>query len=193
MSSRVVVSSSNPHTPSFVARSQFPISRAREHKNNITPLHQVTLFPYANTHRRPSLEKATRSFRFRSIEFAKKRSLPFFLAVELLTQQKGIASLSQRNVIKRKIRKGIRVGCRVTLRRTSLRSFLDSRSITLPRRETRPGAKTSNISRGSGSGQIQGSITAPTTPRWTSRRDTLRSRERERRRREGIIETEGRR
>lgn len=163
MSSRVVVSSPNTSSSSPVSRTQFPISRAREHKNNVTPLHQVTLFPYANTHRRPSLEKATRSFRFRSIEFAKKRSLPFFLAVELLTQQKGVASLSQRNVLKRKIRKGRRVGCRVTLRRTSLRSFLDSLGRSLPRRETRPGAKASNSEGSSSRGQ--GSIVAPTTPR----------------------------
>jgi ribosomal protein L5 len=167
MSSRVVASQSNTSSSSHTSLTQLYISRAREQKNNVTPLHQVTLFPYANTHRRPSLEKATRSFRFRSIEFAKKRSLPFFLAVELLTQQKGIASLSQRNVLKRKIRKGRIVGCRVTLRRASLRSFLDSLGRTLPRRETRPGAKTTTTggssSRGSSPGQT--TIAAPTTPR----------------------------
>lgn len=110
-------------------------SRRKEHLQRTTPLHQRTRFPYATPQRRPRLTEGVLSFRFRSIAFQKKRSLPFFLALELLTHQKCIATLSSRNVLSRRIRKGRLVGCRVTLRQASLTSFLDTLSLALPRRE----------------------------------------------------------
>ena len=61
-------------------------------------LYQTTLFPHEHTHRFSSLESMTLSFRFRSIEFNKKRSLLFFLTLELLSNKKAIASLSSRNI-----------------------------------------------------------------------------------------------
>ncbi len=76
-----------------------PLVRLSEHFKTVVPLHQVTLFPYANPLRRPSLVKATVAFSFRSVDFQKKRALPFFIAIELLTQQKCIASLARRNVL----------------------------------------------------------------------------------------------
>lgn len=61
-------------------------------------LHQMTLFPYRNTFHQVKAFNLILSFRFRSIEFNKKRALPFFLAIELLTNRKCVASLSGRNV-----------------------------------------------------------------------------------------------
>lgn len=68
-----------------------------EHSRYNLSLYQTTIFPYEHTHRLSSVTKAVLSFRFRPIEFSKKRSLLFFLALELLTSQKAIASLSSRN------------------------------------------------------------------------------------------------
>ena len=61
-------------------------------------LHQITLFPHINRINQIKLSNLILSFRFRSIEFNKKRALPFFLARELLTNRKCVASLSNRNV-----------------------------------------------------------------------------------------------
>ena len=76
------------------------ISIVTEHKKYNQLLHQITLFPQANTRTLSSASISTIvvSFRFRSISFSKKRALPFFLAIELLTHRKCIASLSSRNV-----------------------------------------------------------------------------------------------
>ena len=74
-------------------------------------------------------------FSFRSIQFNKKRALPFFLAIELLTNQKSVASLSNRNIQAWKIRKGSLAGCKGTLRRNSLRGFIDTLSLAITRRE----------------------------------------------------------
>ena len=76
-----------------------PLVSVSEHLSSTAPLHQTTLFPYANSFRRPSLAKATVAFSFRSVDFQKKRALPFFIAIELLTQQKCVASLARRNVL----------------------------------------------------------------------------------------------
>ena len=113
----------------------FPLSTFFEHKQYNQNLHQRTLFPYVNSQSSGSLSRVIVSFRFRCIEFSKKKALPFFLARELLTYRKCVASLSHRNVQAWKIRKGRLVGCKVTLRREALRGFLDTLSLTFSRRE----------------------------------------------------------
>jgi ribosomal protein L5 len=76
-----------------------PLVRLAEHFKSVVPIHQATLFPYSNPLDRPSFTKATVAFSFRSVDFQKKRALPFFIAIELLTQQKCVASLARRNVL----------------------------------------------------------------------------------------------
>lgn len=77
---------------------QLYVSPFKEFRQYNQSLHQRTLFPYRNTHRQSEIERAVVSFRFRSIEFSKKRALPFFLAMELLTNRKCVASLSRQNI-----------------------------------------------------------------------------------------------
>lgn len=77
---------------------QLPVSTFKEYSLYNQSLHQRTIFPYRNTHRQSKIERAVVSFRFRSIEFSKKRALPFFLARELLTNRKCVASLSRQNI-----------------------------------------------------------------------------------------------
>ncbi len=116
-------------------RAELPISPRAEHLKYNQKLYGVSLFPYVNSSNKETISSIIVSFRFRSIEFSKKRALPFFLALELLTQRKCVATVSQRNVQVWKLRKGRLVGCKVTLRREGIYSFIDSLSISLPRRE----------------------------------------------------------
>ena len=112
-----------------------PISILSEQKKYNNSLYQRNLFPYINRNFKGQLYRRTVSFRFRSIEFNKKRALPFFLSIELLTNRKSIASLSTRNIQPWKIRKGRLVGCKVVLRKQALFSFLETLSLAFPRRE----------------------------------------------------------
>ncbi len=98
-------------------------------------LYKNLQFNQTNTHSAGDLKNVNVSFRFRSIEFNKKRSLPFFFVIELLTNHKCIASLSKRNVQSWKIRKGMLVGCKVVLNKKKVYSFFELLYITLPRRE----------------------------------------------------------
>lgn len=112
-----------------------PLLRFAEHERYNRRLHEITLFPYANVSQSSGMYRAVLNFSFRGIEFSKKRVLPFFLALELLTNQKCVVTQSSRNVLTWKLRKGMMVGCKVTLRGNSLHDFLDSLQLVLPRME----------------------------------------------------------
>jgi len=117
-------------------------NRLSEHRRYNASLHQVSLFPRTSAHRvaaaqeaNSAFKSATLSFRFGSINYAKGRVLPFFMALELIAGQKGVAILSRRAVPARKVRKGGLVGCRVTLRRRALVSVLEILGLALPQME----------------------------------------------------------
>lgn len=74
------------------------LSPVTEHKKYNQKLHQLTIFPKSNIITFSDISSIVVSFRFRSISFSKKRSLAFFLAIELLTHRKCVASLSSRNI-----------------------------------------------------------------------------------------------
>lgn len=69
-----------------------------EHYKYNIALYKTTIFPYEHTHRVSTMERRVLSFRFRPIEFNKKRSLLFFLALELITSKKAVAVLSSQNI-----------------------------------------------------------------------------------------------
>lgn len=69
-----------------------------EHNKYNVSLYQASIFPHEHAHRLSSMDSVVLSFRFRPIGFNKKRSLLFFLSIELLTGQKAIASISSRNI-----------------------------------------------------------------------------------------------
>ena len=114
---------------------QDTLFRFKEHTMYNESLHSISLFPYANTMMRSKIFRIILNFSFYNISFNKKKALPFFLALELLTNQKCIATLSSKNILSLRLRKGMLVGCKVTLRDNNLFDFIDSLSLTLPRQE----------------------------------------------------------
>jgi len=98
-------------------------------------LFAITIFFYHNIFYKANIKNLTINFSLKEIDFNKKKALPFFLVLELLTKQKCIATLSTRNLITWKLRKGMLVGCKVTLRKQKLNDFFDTLILTLPRME----------------------------------------------------------
>ncbi len=94
-----------------------------------------TMFPYLHLHTQVKFFKGTLNFSLKDVEFNKKKALVFFLALELLTNQKCVATLSSKNVLAWKLRKGALVGCKVTLRKRNLSEFLDNFALAFPRME----------------------------------------------------------
>ncbi len=111
------------------------LSRFSEYEKYNQLLYKNTQFNQVNTHTSGNITQVVVSFRFRSIDFNKKRSLPFFFVIELLTNRKCVASLSQRNVLSWKLRKGMLVGCKVTLSRDHFYSFFELLYLTFSRME----------------------------------------------------------
>lgn len=59
----------------------------------------TTIFPYLHLHSQVKFFKGTLNFSLKEVEFNKKKALAFFLALELLTNQKCVATLSSKNVL----------------------------------------------------------------------------------------------
>jgi ribosomal protein L5 len=62
-------------------------------------LYAVTLFPNGTFLAKSSISRVILNFSFRDIDFNKKRVLPFFFAMELLTGQKCVVTSSSKNIL----------------------------------------------------------------------------------------------
>jgi len=111
------------------------INKFQEDQEYQRDLLSITMFPSLNVMNKVKFFKGTLNFSLKEVGFNKKKALVFFLAIELLTNQKCIATLSSKNVLTWKLRKGALVGCKVTLRDKNLSEFFDTISIALPRME----------------------------------------------------------
>jgi len=69
-----------------------------EHSIYNKKLHHINKFPIVNKYKIGLIFSIILSFNFRGIAFNKKKALPFFLAIELISNQKCVASLSGRDV-----------------------------------------------------------------------------------------------
>ena len=109
--------------------------RFNEHQKFIQIINYITIFTCINIYKIANFYNLLLNFSLKNISFNKKKALSFFLAVEYLTNQKCIATLSSKNILEWKLRKGALVGCKVTLRKKNLFEFLDILVMSLPRME----------------------------------------------------------
>ncbi len=75
------------------------IPRFKEKTTYDQQLHALTIFPYSNVQRATNFFKLILNFSLKDVAFNKKKALPFFIAMELLTNQKCVATISSKNVI----------------------------------------------------------------------------------------------
>ena len=75
------------------------LERFKEYNIYNQNLYAITLFPYANVHKKLKSISLILNFSFFDINFNKKKVLPFFLAMELITNKKCIATLSSKNIL----------------------------------------------------------------------------------------------
>ncbi len=109
------------------------LNRFKENSIYNENLNAITIFPYSNVYKKVKFYKIILNFSFKSINFKKKKVLPFFLAMELLVNQKCIVTLSSKNVLVWKLRKKMLVGCKLTLRKEMIEDFFDNIVLALPR------------------------------------------------------------
>jgi large subunit ribosomal protein L5 len=88
--------------------------------------------------------KISLNFGFKNINFDKKKMIPFFMILELISNQKSYINFSKKNVLSIKIKKGTITGCKVTLRNKNLYNFLDVLLLSLPRYENFKGFSLQN-------------------------------------------------
>jgi large subunit ribosomal protein L5 len=95
----------------------------------------LSKFNVLNTITKKKCIKIVLNFGFKSIKFDKKQMILHFLILELLTNQKCVLTMSKKNLIVFKIKKGSITGCKVTLRNETLYNFLNTLLLALPRSE----------------------------------------------------------
>jgi ribosomal protein L5 len=77
---------------------QLVFQRFSEYNTYSQVIQLVSLFPYQNIMGKGAFFQAILNFSFKEIQFNKKRVLPFFLALELLTNQKCVATVSSKDI-----------------------------------------------------------------------------------------------
>lgn len=82
----------------------------------------INKFSYKNTKELPILKKIVLNFNCKSIEI--KQLSTCLLALELITNQKGLLIVSKKPHLSLKIRKGNPIGCKVTLKNSNMFFFL---------------------------------------------------------------------
>lgn len=75
------------------------INKFQEDQEYQRDLLNITMFPSMNIMNKLKFFKGTLNFSLKEVGFNKKKALVFFLAIELLTNQKCIATLSSKNVL----------------------------------------------------------------------------------------------
>ena len=78
----------------------FSLHRHLEYKNYNENLQSLSIFPQINTKTAPKIFKIILNFSFRDINFNKKKVLPFFFSLELLSNQKPLATVASNNILK---------------------------------------------------------------------------------------------
>jgi len=75
------------------------------------------------------------NFGFKEINFEKKEMIAYFFLLELLSNQKCVLTISRKNFLAFKIKKGAVTGCKVNIRKIFLNFFLNALFLALPRSE----------------------------------------------------------
>jgi hypothetical protein len=73
-----------------------PFDEDREYQRNLL---SSTIFPYLHLNTQVDYFNVVLNFSLKEVGFNKKKALIFFLAIELLTNQKCVATLSSKNVL----------------------------------------------------------------------------------------------
>ena len=92
----------------------------------------INKFYYTDLKKLPSLKQITLNFSCKTTEL--KTLATHLIALELISNQKGIVTISKHPNLLLKIRKGNPSGCKITLRKNSMMNFLSkSLNETLPK------------------------------------------------------------
>jgi large subunit ribosomal protein L5 len=98
-------------------------------------LDYITKFNTLNTASIKQCGKIILNFGFKHFRFEKKQMALYFFLLELLSNQKCILTVSRKNNIQLKLKKGSVTGCKLTLRSKNFYIFLDTLLLGLPRSE----------------------------------------------------------
>jgi large subunit ribosomal protein L5 len=102
------------------------MNRINNHYKQIASYDLLTKFNYTNSFQLPNIEKISINFSSLNVALEKKKIIQLLLAIELITGYRGKITISKKNRIHLKIKKGMVMGCKVTLATNESYIFLDN-------------------------------------------------------------------
>ena len=129
----------------FLTQKQF-LSRIFEDYIYNHKLNFHTKFTSLTTFSEKKITKITLNFGFKKIKFNKKRMGFFFFILEAITNQKCVITISKKDMLSLRIKKGAVTGCKITITGENLYEFLDNLLIMLPRSDIFKGFSLNNNS-----------------------------------------------
>lgn len=101
------------------------MTRFNTHFKHVSSYDFLLKQDYRNAFQLPTLQRITLNMSSIQLVQEKKKIIPFLLLCELITGQKGKITVSKKNKINLKIKKGMVVGCKVNLNRRQSDLFLE--------------------------------------------------------------------
>ena len=102
------------------------MNRLHTHFKHISSYDLITKCNYTNSFQIPDIKTVTINISSKQLANEKKNIIPFLLVLELITGQKGKLTISKKNKIHFKIKKGMVIGCKVTLNKKNSYEFLEN-------------------------------------------------------------------
>ena len=102
------------------------MNRLNTHYKQIISYDLINKFNYTNSFQLPNIKGITINISSANVALERKKIVQLLLAIELITGQKGKITISKKNKIHLKIKKGVIVGCKVNLNKKNSYIFLDN-------------------------------------------------------------------
>ena len=102
------------------------MNRFHKHFQQISSYDLIQKSHYLNTFQIPALKQITINLSSTHLAHEKKKIIPFLLLCELITGQKGKLTVSKKNKIQVKIKKGMVVGCKINLNQDKSYQFFEN-------------------------------------------------------------------
>lgn len=102
------------------------MNRFTTHYKKIVSYDLISKFNYKNSYQIPEIVEISINMSSLKLTSDKRQIIPLLVAIELISGQRGTLTISKKNRIHLKIKKGMVMGCKVTLNKKNSYNFLEN-------------------------------------------------------------------
>ena len=102
------------------------MNRFNTHYKKVVSYDLISKFNYKNSYQIPNINEISINLSSLKLTLDKRQIIPFLVAIELISGQKGTLTTSKKNRIHLKVKQGMVMGCKVTLNKKNSYNFLEN-------------------------------------------------------------------